>query len=1295
MRLAIRRTPRIIRTGTLIVVYATAFLVMVSIAYDTATHTIQAATATFTITTMADSGPGSLRDAITQSNATPAPPSNPNLIVFAVAGIGVHTITLQSALPQVTQPTVIDGTTQPGSSCGNLVPDAPFGSNTPHGIMVEIISPMAGLSFAASADSSQLHGLSITSTQAGQYSAEVLANNVVLSCNYFGVRSDGITPGTPEANDKVTLSATNNTFDNNLANTVAVGGTSNARVTNSIFGVRVNFDAVLMTGGAAGPSTLLDIFNSTNLLVGGTPVDANVFGGTGVNATHLYRSAITIQGTCDATNIKSNYIGIMPSGTVIRNSGGIHLTGGAADTNTVIGGTNAGDGNFISGNDYGIYLNGSDRTSILGNYIGAGLDGKTSGVGNSTGITATFSGASNVTIGGNSVAARNIISGNNDEGIGGLYQSGFSGSNKIQGNYIGVAIDGNALPNTNNAISLQHGDWLIGGSNLDEGNVINGAVALAEDGSSTGTYKVLGNIIGLKPDGETPLNYSAGWIFDLGGHNPIEIGGPNANEGNIIAGNNVSYTVMFVRTPDSVKIKGNKIGVTKSGQILGNGVGGVYWEYGAWGIRPGHSVEIGGDTTNEGNIIAGSSTSTWIAISTGLIGSFKVVHNEIYGFSGGIYAGGAQASNGIITYNSIHDNTDGPGVVVSGNTGNTIRYNSIHNNNVNGNGLGIDLDSDGITANDPKDPDTGGNNRQNYPIITASMTRCDGTIATRNVPMFNSTPNTTFTIDYYANPSWGPNSGLPRQGEQWVSSEAITTDVNGDATLTVPSVTYPSVTATAPDGSTSEFGSINNMSFTNCQDILQQTVGTTTSNLNLNTSWTGTNIPNTSYTNNPAYDVATGQYVDSIQKTGLTVEVTVGGQPLLWDEPIGQWQSAYSLSNYGMSASGHLATNLPEGIYDVVLTVTDPTSGLSMTKTYTRAVTVALPKISYTTTFTNNATPTLTGTAANTNSLYTAYVLPKDTILNSALNYGDPGYQKQRVLTYDGSSFKVITNKIDYINFLTTQYNTNAANQQAQWQQNFAPWYLYDLLPNPWSINTVALLQGTCADSAIWQRLIDWFGVSVTSQTECQDWFQQQYDQIKISSDATLQSIITSLDDPSSSYDFTPLVQGTYDVYFLGYDLSSNSFQKNYPSGLVVDFTVPTATLATITASNSVSPELHGTVTDPTASLSITLTGADGASYGPYVAMNNSNGTWTLPAGIIAGGLSVGTYSVTVTVTSLAGNSSAEVKTLIIEMAPVGTSNTDQILSKTGVNLLAISGGALTLVVIAAVVLWWVIRHKR
>ena len=79
---------------------------------------VQGAATTFTVTKTADTADGtcdadcSLREAITAANAN----AGTDTIAFAIPGGGPHTISPTSALPTITDPVIIGGFTQPGSS---------------------------------------------------------------------------------------------------------------------------------------------------------------------------------------------------------------------------------------------------------------------------------------------------------------------------------------------------------------------------------------------------------------------------------------------------------------------------------------------------------------------------------------------------------------------------------------------------------------------------------------------------------------------------------------------------------------------------------------------------------------------------------------------------------------------------------------------------------------------------------------------------------------------------------------------------------------------------------------------------------------------------------------------------------------------------------------------------------------------------------------------------------------------------------------------------------------------------
>lgn len=93
---------------------------------------VSAAQISVAVTNTNDSGAGSLRQAFIDANANPTTAAAPHQITFNIPGGGLHTINAASKLPELQEPVSLDGLTQPGSSCGNVVPGIPAGSNTSH-----------------------------------------------------------------------------------------------------------------------------------------------------------------------------------------------------------------------------------------------------------------------------------------------------------------------------------------------------------------------------------------------------------------------------------------------------------------------------------------------------------------------------------------------------------------------------------------------------------------------------------------------------------------------------------------------------------------------------------------------------------------------------------------------------------------------------------------------------------------------------------------------------------------------------------------------------------------------------------------------------------------------------------------------------------------------------------------------------------------------------------------------------------------------------------------------------------
>ncbi len=261
-----------------------------------------------------------------------------------------------------------------------------------------------------------------------------------------------------------------------------------------------------------------------------------------------------------------------------------------------------------------------------------------------------------------------------------------------------------------------------------------------------------GNYIGTDITGTKALGNAMG-INDSGMDN-VAIGGSGPGEGNLVSGNN-GYGIYVYNFADNTTILGNKIGTDVTGTLpLGN-ITGIATSNDAGGFR------IGGTDPGEPNIIAYNKGYLAYSLPVGAL----------------IYSSSKQIP---IRGNSFHDNEQ----------------------------LGITFNGELPTFNDPGDVDTGSNDQQNFPIVRSVEY---GNSTTRVLAKFNSVASTTYMLDFYANP---PCLRFPREfleGETYLGASQITTDAAGhaDVDVTLPVAVENgariSVTATDPDGNTSEF----------------------------------------------------------------------------------------------------------------------------------------------------------------------------------------------------------------------------------------------------------------------------------------------------------------------------------------------------------------------------------------------------------------------------------------------------------------------------------------------------------
>jgi CSLREA domain-containing protein len=409
----------------------------------------------------------------------------------------------------------------------------------------------------------------------------------------------------------------------------------------------------------------------------------------------------------------------------------------------------------------GIATPGGNR--LENNFIGTNVAG-TARLFNGIGVS-LFQTSNNL-IGGTLNAARNLISGNAGNGI--EINQG-STANTIQGNYIGTDVTG-TLPISNSNFSgifCAASNNIIGGTTAGAGNVISGNGQSGIEFGGSG-HIVQGNLIGTNvtgtaaiPNGETGIR-----VFN----SPLNtIGGTTSSARNIISGNVSSGIKLTEMGSTQNLIQGNYIGTAIDGFtplpnctfLAGNSVGGIFF------FREANNT-IGGGINSAGNVIA--------------------------------YNGEA----GVLVINDTGQLT---------NTGNAIRRNSIFSND----GLGIDLAPFGVNPIDACDSDTGANNEQNSPILQSAVSNGDTTTIQG---LLNSTPNTTFTLEFFANPTC--DSSGSGEGRTFIGSATVTTGANCFAPFSIPFPPFVAkvvtATATDPNGNTSEFS--------NCVGLIRaQTIG--------------------------------------------------------------------------------------------------------------------------------------------------------------------------------------------------------------------------------------------------------------------------------------------------------------------------------------------------------------------------------------------------------------------------------------------------------------------------------------
>lgn len=753
--------------------------------------------ATYVVSNTADSGMGSLRQAILESNASLAR----DTIAFSIASIP-RKIEPKSGLPPITDPVTIDATTQPGYSGTPIVElSGKQLSNGEYGLILK-----AGLSEVRGLVINQFPGFGIHIEGPGQNRIE---------SNYVGTDLSGLLPKGNGLSGIQILNSDNNRIGGpGVGNLTSGNGWEGVRVwgslshSNWIQGNRIGTDA---NGLSAVPNLLAGLVlagSSSNSFVGADGNDANdpkkgnLISGNGLEGIRIYGSNRNI--------VAGNWVGVNKTGnaSLANNESGILIDSNAAENRI---GSNAdgindvGERNVIAGNvKAGIRVFNGSESQIAGNWIGIDVDGIRKLPNGSEGIL--VDGGSWKTVIGSALttlfpeAARNVVSGNGTFGIN-VYESHFT---RISSNFVGIAPDGQtAVPNALDGILVKGGLTTLIGTDGDgksdflEGNVISGNARNGIWLSNADNSSVAGNLLGLSADGARAVanNHSGIWIANGSQFNRVER--------NIISGNELQGVSIGGFQSDGNRVSGNYIGTNAAGLVpIPNRQSGVLLYNQASGNL------IGGSTLAERNVVSGnigwgvdikananSIVGNWIGPvgdglhslgnSEGGIRIFEASNNRIGD-------GTAEGSNSIIGNGPV-------GIQVSHifSTGNSFSRNAIANHST----IEIDLGGDGPTPNDANDQDSGPNQLQNYPTIdfvanSSSRVQISGAL--------ESTASTFFQVDLYSEVP-----GLV--GRQFLGNFPVVTNSSGSASWifelhsSLPTDAKIYATARSGNGSQSEF----------------------------------------------------------------------------------------------------------------------------------------------------------------------------------------------------------------------------------------------------------------------------------------------------------------------------------------------------------------------------------------------------------------------------------------------------------------------------------------------------------
>jgi hypothetical protein len=734
---------------------------------------------TFTVTSTASTGAGSLADAITQANNA----AGADTINFAIAGTGVKILGVPpNGYPTVTDTLVINGYTQAGAventaaaGATNAVLRIEVNGTTvasPGSEVLRIDAPttVRGLAFSdirtsvvgirvlAGGAGSSIRGCFVGTDTAGVASSN--GNGVsVAAATQIGSSAPADRNLFADLSTAVFVSGSGTLIQGNLFGTFANGTTGGNQDLGQAVSVLTGTTALMIGGTAAGQGNLIRDVNGVGVRlasgatpptgvsilgnsidgVTGVPID---LGGDGVDpidpgdgdtgpngrentATLLYArkhgSQLQVQMQIDGNftaGIKRVELFASPAANASGSgAGAVFLTSASLSTSGVA-------VRFFELNLAVPTLPSLTLPQVI-----------TATVTHPDGSTSEFSNAVPLVDGGQLRTVTNT----NDSGAGSLRQAildanGNAGMDSIQFNISGSGPH-TIAPLT--ALPTIGGELIIDGytQNGSQPNFAvtgsNASLRIAVDGSSAG-----GSSLFTVGSGQVSIR---GLNLRNGGNAGILFNG----------GSNHSVEGCFIGT-----------GIAGTGDQGNAGIGVTSSVNG---------VQVGGPGLHQRNVISGNNGA-----GISLSGNNWLVQNNVIGIAadgttalgnvfGGVVAAG---TGGRVIGNRIRNNaTRGIGLSASA-VQVEISANQVFSNA----GLGIDLNNDGITLNDPDDADTGPNGLQNFPVLSGVTSLANGNLRVEGTLDRPSGSALTVRIEVFQSPFCDSTHG---EGEVYLGSSTL------------------------------------------------------------------------------------------------------------------------------------------------------------------------------------------------------------------------------------------------------------------------------------------------------------------------------------------------------------------------------------------------------------------------------------------------------------------------------------------------------------------------------------------